>query len=378
MEGGLALARPSVDLPARRASLARERWINLLDPARGLLFKPLDEQAPAGLLDAPIQSCLCRDVPSRLLGRAPSGAGHALDVQILDADNVEPPREACGDLLAPVFPSTSLPSLHAGDLPLHFSAAGGAAPRPRELALQTAQPGGLAATEARAEQKLSGGQGHRHRDASVDADDVANTGATNRLRNSSECNVPPTGPVQRHPVGSRHTRYSAGPSKAHPPDLRDPHLTPVPVQPAYVTRADRNHAESFVHAPPPPPWASVRPREEARLSLGEVTQCLLLNHLAALSQPRIVRAGGGELPALLHVARCDPAPWTPPRVLLDCQVPHVPGVRAVPQQDLFLLSGGLQTVFGHTNIISATRNGGFPMRKELLSCGVHGDLWMSR
>src|SRR3984957_18319492 len=38
-------------------------------------------------------------------------------------------------------------------------------------------------------------------------------------------------------------------------------------------------------------------------------------------------------------------------VLLDRQVPCVPGVRAVPQQDGFLLAGRLEAVPGHANII---------------------------
>jgi hypothetical protein len=39
-------------------------------------------------------------------------------------------------------------------------------------------------------------------------------------------------------------------------------------------------------------------------------------------------------------------------MLLDRKVPHVPGVRAVPQQDGFLLAGRLKAVSGHTNIIA--------------------------
>jgi hypothetical protein len=35
---------------------------------------------------------------------------------------------------------------------------------------------------------------------------------------------------------------------------------------------------------------------------------------------------------------------TPPGVLLDREVPHIPGVRAVPQQDGFLLAGQIKTI----------------------------------
>ena len=60
---------------------------------------------------------------------------------------------------------------------------------------------------------------------------------------------------------------------------------------------------------------------------------------------------GGQLPGLLQVARRGTASRTPPGVLLDREVPHVPGVRAVPQQDGFLLAGRLEAVSGHANII---------------------------
>jgi len=61
---------------------------------------------------------------------------------------------------------------------------------------------------------------------------------------------------------------------------------------------------------------------------------------------------GGELPALLQVTRRRVPPRTPPGMLLDREVPHVPGVRAVPQQDGFLLAGRLEPVSGHANIIA--------------------------
>jgi hypothetical protein len=39
-------------------------------------------------------------------------------------------------------------------------------------------------------------------------------------------------------------------------------------------------------------------------------------------------------------------------VLLDRQVPHVPGIRAVPQQDILLLAGRLKTIPVHANVIT--------------------------
>jgi len=45
-EQGLALAAARCDVPARRAPLARVRGLDLLDPARGLVFQPADQQPP--------------------------------------------------------------------------------------------------------------------------------------------------------------------------------------------------------------------------------------------------------------------------------------------------------------------------------------------
>jgi hypothetical protein len=42
--------------------------------------------------------------------------------------------------------------------------------------------------------------------------------------------------------------------------------------------------------------------EESGQRLGEVAESLLLHHLAARGQPPVLRAGGGELSALLQVA----------------------------------------------------------------------------
>jgi hypothetical protein len=60
----------------------------------------------------------------------------------------------------------------------------------------------------------------------------------------------------------------------------------------------------------------------------EVSQGRLLDDHAAVGKPWVGGAGLGELAALLDV------PWRrvavlPPRPLFHCQVPHIPGVRAV-------------------------------------------------
>ena len=88
--------------------------------------------------------------------------------------------------------------------------------------------------------------------------------------------------------------------------------------------------------------------------LAEVPQRLLLHHLRACGQPRVFRPRLGELPALLQVPRRAFPARVPVRVLLDGEVPHVPGVRAVVPQHRLLGGCGEQTVTGHANTLATT------------------------
>jgi hypothetical protein len=92
--------------------------------------------------------------------------------------------------------------------------------------------------------------------------------------------------------------------------------------------------------------------EEIRHGLGEIAQRLLLDHLGAGSQPWVLGSGLGELSALFHVARHALAARVPVGVLLDGQVPDVPGMAAVVPQHRFLRGCGVEPVPGHTNTLS--------------------------
>jgi hypothetical protein len=92
--------------------------------------------------------------------------------------------------------------------------------------------------------------------------------------------------------------------------------------------------------------------EEVRHGLGEVPQSLLLHHLAASGQPSERDAGLGQLRCLRAVPRRALAPGTPPQLLLDGEVPHEPGVRAMLSQDPLLGGGNNQAVAGHTSKLS--------------------------
>ena len=88
--------------------------------------------------------------------------------------------------------------------------------------------------------------------------------------------------------------------------------------------------------------------------MGEVPQGLLLHHLGAGGQPRVLCAGGGQLPALLQVAWSARAARVPLLVLLDREVPDEPGVCTVVPQRCLLGGRGEQTVPGHTNTLATT------------------------
>jgi hypothetical protein len=106
--------------------------------------------------------------------------------------------------------------------------------------------------------------------------------------------------------------------------------------------------------------------EERGHRMGNVPQRLLLHHLGSCGQPRVLCAGGGELPALFQVAGRAVAARVPVLVLLYGQVPHVPGVGAVVLQHRFLSGRGEQPVPGHTNTLAITADISWEVKRRFL------------
>jgi hypothetical protein len=98
----------------------------------------------------------------------------------------------------------------------------------------------------------------------------------------------------------------------------------------------------------------MRAGEEVRHGLSEVPQRLLLRHLAPGAQPLVSRPCFRKLPTLLRVARCAVATRTPPRLLLNSEVPNEPRMRAVPSQGCLLRRRRHQTIAGHAKTLSST------------------------
>jgi hypothetical protein len=309
-EDGLALARLRIHPPARRTTLARIRGTHLFDSARGLVLQTAYQQAPPGPQDAPVQSRLLADIPPRPFDRSLGAPRHVLDVQVLDADHVEPSCQVGGELLRPVPAPVRLTCLQFRDRRPDLPAAAGAAPGTGKPALQAIHPRRLWSPQTGGVQQFTGRHRSSHCHAAIDPGDAAVTGSGYWVGDRCEGNVPPPGTVAGDPVGLHPGRYGPRPSERHP-----------------------------AHG------------------LREVPQRLLLHDLAAIAQPLVFGSRRGELSGLLQVAGCSIASRAPVLVLLDCQVPDVPGVRAVPEQDRFLFRRWRQPVSSHTNIIANSGRG---------------------
>ena len=370
-EGGLALARLRVHLPTRRAALTRERGIDILYPAGSFMLQAAHEQAPPGSQDLPVEPGLLTDIAPRMLARAFSGSGHLLDLEVFDADHIEPPGDVCAGLFRPVLAPVRLASTQPGDsepypLPT-FRASLGAG----ELPLQSQQPGSLTRGQAGHAQQFTRRESRGHCHAPVDTHGLTVARCRDRIRDGGEGDMPASCPVHGYPVGLRTRWYGAGPAKPHPASFRYPDVACLPAQASYIPLlpAVPDNAESLIPSGLAPRRRSgwVPRIEECGHGLGEVPQRLLLYHSGSRSQPWVVRAGDGELPTLRKVARSARTAGFPPGVLLDREVPHVSRLRAVVPQYRFLGGRRGQAIPGHTNTIANGADFSGEVKRRVLS-----------
>ncbi len=261
------------------------------------------------------------------------------------------------------------PGLVSGHRVPHPPAAFRAAPRPGELPLQAPQPLPLSRGQARHGQQLTRGQGRADSDAPVNADHLAVAWCRDRIGNGREGDMPAPGAVHRHPVGlppggtARDQRNRTHPALGTQtwPTFRDRRRTshcrprrPVIRNPSSrpALRHDGRPAGFAGRRTPPSPGRSrAAPAAVPSGSLRAATGA---------------RAGGGELPALLQVARRARPARAPVGVLLDGQVPHVPGVAAVVPQHRFLGGRGEQPVSRHANALSNTTDISGEVKRRVL------------
>jgi hypothetical protein len=353
MESRLALAALRCHESAHRASLAGVRGMYFLDAARGLVVQSAGQHAPAGSQDPAVQPGFLPDFAPRPLARATGRTGHASNTQILNANQVEPPGQASRGLLYPVSAAIGFTSLQAGDCCLDPVASGRPPTCPGQFALQASQPSLLGWAQPRAPQQFTCRQRCRYGHAAVDTHDLASSWTLNGCRGGGERDVPAPGSVIRDPIRTGRGD-SPGPAEPNPSSLGYPDLANLAGHATDVGGLDRNNAEAFVSPFLAPSWLAVGSSEVEDHGLGEVPKRLLLHHLATFGKPSVLGTGRGQLGCLRTVPRGLASAGTPPGLLLNGQVPHVSGVRAMLAQDGSLRWCGCQPVSGHASNLVAT------------------------
>ena len=363
-EQGLALAAARCDVPARRAPLARECGMYLLDPPGCLVLQSAHQQTPTRPQDLAIQPSLVPDILAGRLGGTSRGRRHGLDAQVLDADHVEPAGYVRARFLSPVPASVSLASLESGDGPPAPCPVVRASPGPGQLPLKTYQPLAAPRAQSRHVQHFTCGQGGADCDAAVNADHRTISRRRNHFGDGGERDMPPACAVPGNPVRLHACRYVAGPAESYPPDLRYPHLPGTPVQPAHVMWPDSDDTEALIPLGLPPRRHPMSPGVEALPRLREVSQSLLLHHLGTSAEPAMLGAGRRELLALLQVTRRTVPARPPVRLLLHRQVPHVPSMSTVLPELGFPPRRRHETVTGHAVTLTARYDNYSPEGRE--------------
>ena len=334
----LALAVPGSDVPARRTSLPRVRSRDLLDPTKSLVLQTRGQQTPATAVDGPVQTAFLTNAYTALLHRSACRAGHSAHVKCFDADLIEAPRNVRGCLFGPVPPTVGLTRSQLRDRALCASSPVGAALCAGQALLQHLQPLRLARGETRGVQQFTGRQCRRHHNTTVDTHHAAITRAGDGIRDVGERDMPAASPISSDPVRLHTAGNRPRQPEAHPAHLRHPHPAAPAVHTLDVTRFHRDLPKPLVHTGFAPGRAAVGSAEKVARRLSEIPQCLLLHSLRARRQPVVLGAGRGQLSALLDIAG-GAVTGSPVLLLLDGQVPHIPGMAAMLSQHRRLLSG---------------------------------------
>ena len=351
LENRLALTVFERDVPAGGASLRRVGGRDLLDPTVSFVLQTRRKQTPSASADATIQPAFLCHPRTRPLRRSPSRAGHRSYVKGFDADRVEAPGDVSGGFLDPVLAAVGVPRFQLCDRQLRARSPVGAPLGAGEALLQYLDPPRLTRGEVGCVQQFTGRQGRRHGNATVDTHHAAVTGARDGTGDVRERDKPAPGPIPGDPVGLHTIGNRAREAEAHPADLGHPDPTESAVETLNLMRFDRNLSEPLMYTGFAPGWVAVRSAEKIAHRLGEVPQRLLLNRLRPRRQPVVLGAGRGQLSALLIEAG-RAAPRLPMLLLLDGQVPHIPGVPTMLGQQRRLLGGRKQPKSRHVSNVA--------------------------
>jgi hypothetical protein len=351
-EAGLALARLPVNVPARVATLASERRVDLLHSTGRFVFESADQNAPARAHDPPVDSGLLADTAARLCGSALGRPGHVSNLQILDADYIEPACKVRTRLLRPVLSAVLLARPQFRGRDLYSLAAVGPSDSLGELPLKMQQASLFRCLESGHGQQLTGRQSGGYCHPTIHADNLAGARRCDRYGDRSECDMPAPGSVLNDPIGLHPVRHRTRPAEPDPPDLRDAQVSDVAGDSFDVGVTDGDDPESLVAPCLAPRWSAMGSGEEIRHRLPVVAQSLLLHYYRSRCQPPVIRPRQRQLAALFPIPWSAAASRAPVATLFHGKVPHEASVPAVPRQRFLLVSRGLQTVSRHANILS--------------------------
>jgi len=337
----LALAVVRCTVPTGRTGLRRERGIDPFYPTRRLVLQAGHQPPPTRGENASIQAGLGSHTPASLVDGSASRPGHARDVEVLHTNKVKPACQLGTGLLQPVVAPVGGFGLQLSNRDLQETTAVRPAFGTGQATFELPQPVSLTIRQIGAPQEFSSGQCGGHGHTAVHADDLGRARRRDRCGNDGECDMPAADPVAGDPIGLHISWNGACPAEMHPANFGYPHPACLPVQALDVIGSDSDLPEPFVLSGLAPSGSAVGASEEVGHGLMEVTQGLLLYRHAARCEPRVLGAGLGQLASLFAIGGGRSPSRPPVRVLLDGEIPHEPGVRAVRQQTNLL--GGRRT-----------------------------------
>ncbi len=275
------------------------------------------------------------------------GFGHLHDLKVFYTDQVESAGQVGRGLFDPVLAPILFAGLHLGDQGPQLGAPGRPAPRTRQAALQPQQSFSFTGPESWDFQELTGGQCRRRHNSPVDSDNGTPSGRGDGDWGDGEREMPAPRTVASDPIRLR-VGQCLGQPEPNPADLRNENPTPLPGQPLDAVGLGADNPEALVSSGLAPSRPTVRSRIEAGYGPIEVPQRLLLHRLRPSPQPAALGTRLSQLPTLFSkprwVAAATKRPHPP---LLSRQVPHIPRVPALLEQQSFLLRGRCEAVPGH-------------------------------
>jgi hypothetical protein len=356
LEDGLALARLPVHLPTCRAALAGESGFDFLYTTGSLLVQSPDEQAPSGLQDDPIKPGFLADIPTGSRPGTSGGSGHVPDLEVFDLDHVESVSDISTDLFSPVLAAVSLPCLQSSDREPYPRAAFRMVTRASKLLFEVQKSFPLPCRQPWNMKQFTRRQSRANGHTAIDPNNCSVARCRDHVRRGRECDMPSPCAVQRHTVRLRSGWDGARPAEPHPTHLRYPDFADLSAEPADVPMLESDNSEPLVPARLAPGWSPCRVIrvKEGGHDLRKIPQRLLLHHMGACGQPRVLGAGSRELPTLLQVTRCSASTCVPMGMLLNCKIPHEPSVGAMAPKGCLLAGRRDQAIPRHASTLATT------------------------